>query len=85
MESVFRYRRALQVSAAKGGLLIRSEIIRFRARRRKNYEAYTAYTVNNLFKVVAEIWKLQPKNLCAVGLLIELKKSIDREKNQKNE
>jgi len=24
--------------------------------------------VNNFFKVVAEIWKLQPKNLCAVGL-----------------
>jgi len=46
----------------------RGEIIRFRARRRKNYEADTAYMVNNLFKVVAEIWQLQPKNLCAVGL-----------------
>src|SRR3989344_286788 len=47
----------------------RSEIIRFRARRRKNYEAYTAYMLNNFFKVVAEIWKLQQNNLYAVGLI----------------
>ena len=46
----------------------RSEIVRFRARRRKNYEAYTAYMLNNFFKVVAEIWKLQQNNLYAVGL-----------------
>src|SRR3990167_200728 len=47
----------------------RSEIVRFRARRRKNYEAYTAYMLNNFFKVVAEIWKLQQNNLYAVGLI----------------
>src|SRR3990167_8489999 len=47
----------------------RSEIVIFRARRRKNYEAYTAYMLNNFFKVVAEIWKLQQNNLYAVGLI----------------
>ena len=47
----------------------RSEIVRFRARRRKNYEAYTVYMLNNFFKVVAEIWKLQQNNLYAVGLM----------------
>jgi len=47
----------------------RSEIFRFRARRSKNYEAYTPYMLNNFCEVVAEIWKLQPKNLYAVGLI----------------
>ena len=31
-----------------------SEIVRFRARRRKNYEAYTVYMLNNFFKVVGQ-------------------------------
>ncbi|MEK7075128.1 MAG: hypothetical protein AAB968_05170, partial [Patescibacteria group bacterium] len=35
----------------------------------KNYEAYTAYMLNNFCEVAAEIWKLQPKNLYAVGLI----------------
>jgi hypothetical protein len=47
----------------------RSEIIRFRVRRSKNYEAYTAYMLNNFCKAVAEIRKLQQNNLCAVGLI----------------
>ena len=60
----------------------RSEIVRFRARRRKNYEAYTAYMLSNFCKAVgqtrgvpvlagrpvSEIWKLQQNNLYAVGL-----------------
>ena len=37
----------------------RHEIFRFRARRRKNYEAYTAYMLNNFSEVGAEIWESQ--------------------------
>ena len=37
----------------------RHEIFRFRARRRKNYEAYTAYMLNNFYEVGAEIWESQ--------------------------
>ena len=37
----------------------RNEIFRFRARRRKNSEAYIEYTLKNFSKVVAEIWKSQ--------------------------
>ena len=48
---------------------LRSEIFRFRARRSKNYEAYTAYMLNNFCEVAAEIWKLQQKNIYAIGLL----------------
>ncbi|MDZ4285735.1 MAG: hypothetical protein U1A23_02295, partial [Candidatus Sungbacteria bacterium] len=40
-----------------------------RLRRSKNYEAYTAYMLNNFSEAAAEIWKLQQKNLYAVGLL----------------
>ena len=37
----------------------RYEIPRFRARRSKNYEAYTVYMLNNFYEVVAEILELQ--------------------------
>ena len=37
----------------------RYEMFRFRARRSKNYEAYTVYMLNNFCKVVAEMWKSQ--------------------------
>ena len=37
----------------------RHEIFRFRARRSKNYEAYTVYMLNNFYEVAAEIWKSQ--------------------------
>ena len=37
----------------------RHEISRFRARVRKNYEAYTAYMLNNFSEVGAEIWESQ--------------------------
>src|SRR3989344_3676971 len=47
----------------------RYEIFRFRARRRKNYEAYTVYMLNNFFKVVAEICKLQWKSYKGTGLV----------------
>jgi len=33
----------------------RHEIFRFRARRSKNYEAYTEYMLNNFYEVGAEI------------------------------
>ena len=33
----------------------RNEIVRFRARRNKNYEAYTVYLPNNFYKVAAEM------------------------------
>jgi len=33
----------------------RDEIFRFRVRRRKNFEAYTAYMLKNFYKAVAEI------------------------------
>jgi len=47
--------RCLDLSSDK----FRHEIFRFRARRNKNYEAYTLYMLNNFCEVVAEIWKLQ--------------------------
>ena len=37
----------------------RHEISGFRARRRKNYEAYTVYMLNNVSEVGAEIWESQ--------------------------
>ena len=37
----------------------RYEISRFLARRSKNYEAYTAYMLNNFYEVGAEIWESQ--------------------------
>ena len=47
----------------------RSEIFRFRARRSKNYEAYTLYMLNNFYEVAAEIWKLQPKGYKGTSLI----------------
>ena len=37
----------------------RHEISKFEARRSKNYEAYTAYMLNNFCKAVAQIWESQ--------------------------
>ena len=51
----------------------RSEIFRFRVRRRKNSEAYTEYMLKNFYKAVVEIWRLQQKSLYAVGLLYVLR------------
>ncbi len=48
----------------------RSEISKFRARRSKNYEAYTAYMLNNFCEVGAEIWKLQQKGYKGTGLIL---------------
>ena len=48
----------------------RNEMFRFRARRSKNYEVYTAYTLNNFSESLqSEIRKLQPKNDYAAGLV----------------
>ena len=38
-------------------------MFRFRARRSKNYETYTAYMLNNFCKVVAEIWTSEQNNI----------------------
>ena len=38
---------------------VRYEIFKFGLRRSKNYEAYTAYMLNNFCKAAAQIWESQ--------------------------
>ena len=38
---------------------VRYEIFKFDLRRSKNYEAYTAYMLNNFCKAAAQIWESQ--------------------------
>ena len=58
---MFRFRRR--------GVPLKREHLASVLRRSKNYEAYTVYMLNNFCKAVVEIWRLQQKNLYAVGLL----------------